>query len=161
MFLQRTEIFSELSPETMAEISKEMSEQSYREGETVYTPSDPAEHFYILVEGTVRLTIRREGEIDYTVSRTGEVFGWAGMMERPLYTAHSQCMAPTRLILIQKKALNRIFEKDPRGGMIFFKKLAGAVFQRLLYSYENFVSKGSLMGITSPGVEEVEQANEE
>ena len=49
---------------------------------------------------------------------------------------------------IENKSLNQIFEKDPASGMIFYKRLAGSVVQRLIWNYEAFISEGSLKEVT-------------
>ncbi|MCA1960496.1 MAG: hypothetical protein LDL33_06850 [Desulfomonile sp.] len=41
-----------------------------------------------------------------------------------------------------------MLENDPQSGMLFYKRLAGAVVQRLIDNYNAFLSQGSLKGVT-------------
>jgi CRP-like cAMP-binding protein len=147
MIIQKAELFKDLSQETMNEISKIMVEESHEAGSPVFTAGTPAKDFFILVDGRIRLLIGTEAEIDYTVNIPGEAFGWTGLVDRPTYTASAECEAPSRVVRIENEKLSKVFEKDAPGGMMFFKRLAGAVVQRLIYNYETFLSEGSLKGV--------------
>ena len=148
MIIQKTELFKDLSTEIVNEISKIMTEESYLPGTLIFEADAPATHFYILVEGRVRLSVGTKAEITYTVNLPGEAFGWSGLVDRPVYIATAQCAAPSKIVKIQKERLNKIFEKDTASGMMFFKRLAGAILQRLIHNYQAFVSEGSLKEVT-------------
>jgi CRP-like cAMP-binding protein len=155
MIIQKADLFKDQSQETMNEITKVMVEESHEKGSLVFKAGAPANHFYILVDGRVRVSIGTEAEIDYTVNLPGEAFGWTGMVDRPVYVASAECVAPSKVVKIEKDSLNKIFEKHPEMGMMFFKRLAGAVVQRLIYNYETFLSEGSLKGVSSFGTGQV------
>jgi CRP-like cAMP-binding protein len=148
MIIQNTDLFRELSQQAIAEITKLVVKESHGKGTVLYTQKDPAKYFYSLIEGAVRLTMAKEGEIDYTVSKAGEVFGWSSMVDRDYYTANAVCVMPIKVAKIEKDALNKVFDKHPRDAAIFFKRLAGAVVQRLIDNYNSFLSGGSLKGVT-------------
>jgi len=148
MIIQKAELFKDLNPEIMDKISKIMVEESYQPGALVFKSGAPAKHFYILVDGMVRLFIGTKGEISYTVNIPGEAFGWTGLVDRPTYTATAECAAPSKIMKIENESLYKIFEKDTASGMMFFKRLAGAVVQRLIRNYEAFISEGSLKDVT-------------
>ncbi len=144
MIIQKADLFKDLSPEIVNEISKIMTEESYEPGKLIFEAGTPAENFYILVGGMVRLFIGKKSEISYTVNVEGEAFGWTGLVDRLVYTATAECAAPSTIMKIENRNLNKIFDKDPASGMMFYKRLAGAVVQRLIHNYEAFISEGSL-----------------
>jgi CRP-like cAMP-binding protein len=148
MIIQQADLFKDLSPEIVNEITKIMLEESYEPGELVFQAGAPAKHFYILAGGMVRLFIGRKAEISYTVNIPGEAFGWTGLVDRPVYTATAECGASSKIMKIENAGLAKIFEKDAASGMMFFKRLAGAVVQRLIHNYEAFISEGSLKDVT-------------
>lgn len=143
MFIQQADLFKEVSRETMNEISTIMVEQSFDRGAIVFEEGDPADHFFILKEGRVRLAIGKQAEIDYPVSTPGEAFGWSSLVGREAYTAQAECESACKLIKIEGESLNRIFRKDPASGMAFFRRLAGAIGQRLIHTYNAFVLEQS------------------
>jgi CRP-like cAMP-binding protein len=148
MIIQKADLFQDVSPETMKEISKIMVEESYDRGSVLFKVGDPATCFYLIVDGTVTLSIGTEGEIDYTANRPGEAFGWTGMVDRPTYVATAECATPCKLAKIDKGKLNEVLSKDPTSNAGFFKRLAGAVVQRLIDNYGMFITEGSLKGVT-------------
>lgn len=148
MIIQNHELFRELSQETIFEISKVMVEKRFNIGATIYTQKDRALYFYILGEGNVRLTMAAQAEIDYSVTRTGEVFGWSSMVGRHYYTANAECLQPSKVYMIDKEKLMTIFQKNPRDGMKFYERLAAAVVQRLVDNYSAFLTGGTLHGVT-------------
>lgn len=148
MIIQQTELFKDLSPEIMNEIAKIMIEESHEPGAFVFEAGAPAQHFYILVEGTVRLFIGAKAEVSYMVNIPGEAFGWTGLVDRPVYIASAQCAASSKLVKIENASLNKVFATDTASGMMFYKRLAGAVVQRLIHNYQAFISEGSLKEVT-------------
>lgn len=148
MIIQQADLFKDLSPEIVNEISNIMIEESYQPGTLVFEAGAPAHNFYILVEGMVRLFIGTKAEISYTVNIPGEAFGWTGLVDRPVYTATAECGTPSKVMKIENESLDKIFQKDTASGMMFFKRLAGAVVQRLIHNYEAFISEGSLKEVT-------------
>jgi len=148
MIIQKADLFKDLSPEITDEITQIMIEESYQPGTSIFKAGAPAQDFYILVEGMVRLFIGTKAEISYTVNIPGEAFGWTGLVDRPAYTATAECAAPSKVMKITNESLNKIFEKDTASGMMFYKRLAGAVVQRLINNYEAFISEGSLKDVT-------------
>lgn len=161
MFIGEAELFKGLDDQTMSEISRIMVERSCKSGDILYTEKDGAETFYLLWEGRIRLAIGEEAEIDYTVSRSGEAFGWSSLVGRPTYTARAQCLAPGKVYTISKQQLEALFAKHPECGMKFYKSLAAAVIQRLTDNYRAFLSEGSLKGVTSEGTRQVAAEGED
>lgn len=161
MFVQEADLFKGLDQEFMNEVSKIMVEQSSGKGDVLFNEGDPAGNFYVLMEGRVRLSLGRGGEIEYTVSSPGEAFGWSSLVGRDVYTAQAECLTPCRLIKIGKENLNKIFEKHPESGMLFFRQLAGAIGQRLIYTYNSFLSQRGLEGDRSYGTGQVTETSEE
>jgi len=160
MFIQEAELFRELDEQIMNDISKIMVQESLSKDTVLYTEEDRATRFYILWEGRVRLAIGKEAKIDYTVSGRGEAFGWSSLVDRDTYTATAVCVEPTTLFIVEKEALNKIFLKHPESGMVFYRRLAGAVVQRLISTYNAFLAEGTLKGVTSYGTGQVTEPEE-
>jgi CRP-like cAMP-binding protein len=151
MIIQESDLFKGLSPEIINEIANIMTEESYHKGDFIFTAESPAEHFYILEEGQIRLNVGEEGRITHVVNHPGEAFGWSSLVDHETYTASAECMAPTKVIRIERKKLNAAFEKDPTSGMIFFRRLAEIVGQRLIHSYFTVLSAYKSEGPPSYG----------
>jgi CRP-like cAMP-binding protein len=135
MFIQEIDLLKGMSQETMNEIANMATEKLYERDGVIFQEGDSAQYFYILEEGTVRLTIGEQAHITFILSDPGEAFGWSSLADRDAYTASATCLSPCKLIRIEKGQLDRIFEKAPASGVTFFKNLVGIVGQRWINSY--------------------------
>ncbi len=140
MFILKADLFKGMSQEVIKEIDRITLEESFEEGTSLFKEGDSASNFYILAAGKVKLTIGEEGYITHLVSNPGEAFGWSSLVEHGFYTASAECPVPTKLLRIGKKELDKIFEKHPGTGLVFFKRLAAIVGKRLMNSYRSLLS---------------------
>ncbi|MFC1835208.1 Crp/Fnr family transcriptional regulator [Thermodesulfobacteriota bacterium] len=132
MFLPQSNLFKDIRQETINEISEAAKETDFNQGDVLFNEGDPADHFYILVEGSVRLSIGKQSKTNYMVKHIGEAFGWSSVVGRDLYTAGAECVAPSKLLKIHKDELEQIFEVHERSGRTFYKVLASLLGQRLI-----------------------------
>jgi CRP-like cAMP-binding protein len=126
-----------MSQEFMNELAKIMFEESYEKGTFLFQESDPPNFFYILEEGRVRLSIGGRGHVVQTLTDQGETFGWSSLVERDTYTSSAECVAQSKVIKIEREKLKKVFEKHLDDGVLFFKRLAGVIGQRLINSYNS------------------------
>lgn len=140
MIIQESEVFKGLSPEVTNEIAENMIEEFYGKGSFIFKDTYLAEHFYILEEGEIRLSVGKRGRITHLISNPGETLGWSSLVGRDTYTASAECLAPSKVIKIEKENLNKVFEKNPASGVLFFKRLAGIIGERLTNSYSALLS---------------------
>jgi len=148
MIIEESDLFKGLNPEIINEIAETMIEEFYRKGSSIFKESYLAEHFYILEEGKIRLSVGEHGRITHLVSHPGETFGWSSLVGHDTYTASAECLAPSKVIRIEKERLNSIFENDPESGLLFFKRLAGLIGERLIRTYSTVLSQSK--GETTP-----------
>jgi len=132
MFLTNNHIFKDLRQEAVNEISEIAAEEMHDRGSMVFSSNDSADHFYILVKGSVLLTIGDQSPKKYVVHNLGEAFGWSSIVGNAFYTANAQCIVPTNLLKINKVALERVFDNHERSGRKFYMNLAKQLGQRLM-----------------------------
>jgi CRP-like cAMP-binding protein len=135
MFIQQTDLFQGMDKDFVKETYAITTKQSSKEGEVLFSEGDQARHFYILLKGRVRLGTRDTGQVVHTVSRPGEAFGWSSLVGRDIYSASAECVQPAKLLKIDREDFQKILEKDPTNGLSFFRRLAGALGERLINSY--------------------------
>jgi CRP-like cAMP-binding protein len=109
------------------------------EGDILFKQGDPAHNFYLLEQGEIRLTTGEEGRLSFTMS-PGDAFGWSSLAGRDVYTATAECKLPSKVIKIETDKLDKIFEKYPAIGLIFFKRLSGVIGDRLTRAYNMILS---------------------
>jgi CRP-like cAMP-binding protein len=132
MFLTKSDFFKDMRQEAIHEISEIASEESHDTGVRLFSPGDPANDFYLLMDGSVRISIGTANHQEYVVKNLGEAFGWSSVVGNDRYTAEATCMAPTKLLKISKTDLERVFENHERSGRKFYLTLARQLGQRLI-----------------------------
>jgi CRP-like cAMP-binding protein len=132
MFLLKSDIFKDLRQEAVHDISEIAIEEGHDPGSKLFSAGDPAEHFYILVEGRVRINIGKTNQKEYVVGNLGEAFGWSSLVGNKTYTADATCLAPTRLLKINKSDLEKVFDNHERSGRKFYMSLSRQLGQRLM-----------------------------
>ena len=140
MFIKKIDLFEGMGQGFIDEIAKIMVEESYSEGSFLFKEGDLADNFYVLEEGSVKLTIGEEGQVTYTINTPGDSFGWSSLVDREAYTANAECRQPTKVIKIGKEKLNKIFDKHRFSGLMFYKRLARIIGERLLNNYNALLS---------------------
>jgi CRP/FNR family transcriptional regulator len=140
MFIKEADLFKEMSQDFMNELAKIMIEEPYGKGTSLFKEGDPANAFYVLEEGRVRLSVGTQGHIVYISSNPGDALGWSSLVELETYTASAECVSQCKLIKIEREKLNKIFEKHLADGVLFYKRLAGLIGQRLINSYNSLLS---------------------
>lgn len=139
MFIEQADLLKGVGRRFIKKFVKIMVDESHLQGAFLFKEGDSADNFYILEEGSVKLSIGKEGHITHIVSKRGEAFGWSSLVDRDVYTASAECSAPTKVFKIPREEMNRILDNNPVDGLIFFKRLAGIVGERLINSYNSLL----------------------
>ena len=135
MYLKQKDIFWAMNKEFVKEVMDIAVTESHQQGEWLFHGGDPANAFYILLKGRVKLILGETGHVVYIVSNAGGAFGWSSLIDRVSFSASAECMTPTKLLKIDKDKLKNILEKDTANSFILFKRLAEILGNRLLQSY--------------------------
>jgi CRP-like cAMP-binding protein len=136
MYLKQSDLFWGLSQQFIQALTSEATKQTFQTGEIVFRTDDPADFFYVLIQGRIRLEIGQAGQGVYVSDRTGEVIGWSTLIGREKYSATCVCDEATVLLMFEKGHITRLLEKDPESASVFFKHLAAALGDRLLQLYQ-------------------------
>jgi CRP-like cAMP-binding protein len=136
MYLKQKDIFRGINTSFVKKIMNISTTESHEHGDLLFQQGDPANQFYILLKGRIKLILGESGQAVYVVSHAGEAFGWSSLIGRETYTASAECMTEARLLRFEQEKILKILEKDPANGLVFFKRLADILGARLLHSYE-------------------------
>jgi CRP-like cAMP-binding protein len=136
MYLKQKDIFRAMNNAFVKKIMNVSTTESFKNKDILFLQRDLANHFYILLKGRVKITLGETGQSVYIVSHAGEAFGWSSLIDREIYTASAECMTAVKLLRFDREKVLKIMEEDPANGLVFFKRLAGILGNRLLHSYE-------------------------
>ena len=149
--LESVYLFREIGEQSRREIARIASDEQYSQGTYLFRAGDPADCLYILVRGSVRLTVSRRGLLSFVVGDFGEAIGWSSMAGSGGYTSSAEALVPVTVMKIRGEALDRILEADPASGLVFYRRLARLIGKRLAASYGATLSMHSLGDTSSFG----------
>ncbi len=135
MYFQQSDILKGLDENFITKFMEITKKETSTTGHILYKEGDRANHFYILLNGCVKLSIGEAGHSVYTVDRPGEVFGLSGLMGLEKYAAIAECRETAMLLRIEVGELHKLLQKDEHSGLIFYRNLAGSLGNRLLQAY--------------------------
>ena len=136
MYLKQKDIFRAMNKSFVKKIMNVSTTESYEQGDLLFKQGDLANQFYILLKGRIKLTLGEIGRSVYIVSHAGEAFGWSSLIDRETYTASAECMTLVKLLRFDQEKVLKTLEENPANGLVFFKRLADILGNRLLHSYE-------------------------
>jgi CRP-like cAMP-binding protein len=136
MYLKQADLFWGLSQQFIQALTSEATKQTFQPGEIVFRSDDPANFFYVLIQGKIRLEIGEADQGVYVSDRTGEVIGWSTLIGRDKFSATCICDQQSILLMFEKGHITRLLNRDAESASIFFKHLAAALGDRLLQLYQ-------------------------
>ncbi|UCD77276.1 MAG: cyclic nucleotide-binding domain-containing protein [Desulfobacterales bacterium] len=114
----------------------EISEKlSLKAGDTLFNFGEPADYFYVLIKGQIKLTLGQIGPVVYVARQPGEVIGWSSLVGREVYSASATCTDSTKLLKFERDEFLNILQKNPANEALLFKRLAEMLGNRLLELY--------------------------
>ncbi len=161
MYLKQSDLFwGIVEHDFVKSVMDKSSKLNLKPGDVLFRAGDPAEKFYILVKGHVRLGVGERGHVVHIVSRAGECFGWSSLIERDSYTASAECVEPTELMVIERKDFESALVRDPDNGVLFLRRLAGLIAERLVNSYSMLSERSEGAEEGAPGTGQMERTSE-
>jgi len=158
MYIQQSDLFWGMDRNFVKEVMEIAARESYQKGDFLFHEGDPANYFYILIKGRIKLTVGESGPVVYTVDNAGEAFGWSSLIGREEYSASGQCLEPTVLDNFQAGQIQKVIEKYPDQGLVFFKRLAELLGHRLLWSYKMITSTAKADSSVSFGTGQIQES---
>lgn len=137
MYTTQLELFKNLDKDTLAAIKDRGVERIYGKDSIIFYEGVKADKFYILEEGSVRLSMGGDKEeICFLVDQKGEVFGWSALVDPHEYRARARCMTSVRLLEIQRETIESIIKNNPEKGVILFRNLSAIITERMCRMYQ-------------------------
>src|SRR5438445_7525233 len=114
--LRQTELRNLLSEAQLQELERFCRPSARKPGVTLFRQGDPADTFYLLVEGMVELRARPPGRRAYrTVELIGPscTFGDEALLGEPSYLSSSRVLETARVLAMSRPAFDRLCANHP------------------------------------------------
>lgn len=108
-------------------------EETYKAGETILKEGDPANRFYLILEGKVisELDNPEGGKVPIQTLGPGEDLGWSWLFPPYNMRLSARAIEPTKVIFFYGTELRERCEEDPVFGYELMKRAAGAMLKCL------------------------------
>ncbi|MGD8741716.1 MAG: cyclic nucleotide-binding domain-containing protein [Desulfobacterales bacterium] len=135
MYIKMSDFFMGMGKQFTIEVLDIAEKLFQNKGAVLFHEGDPAQHFFVLLKGRVKLSLGEKGPVVYMVRQPGEIIGWSGLIGRDCYSASGECMEKTNLLKFNRDVFLDILKKYPRNEALLFKRLAEMLGNRLLELY--------------------------
>jgi voltage-gated potassium channel len=141
--LAGVQLFAGLDAARLASIAALCQPQAIREGEHVIREGDPADCFFILIEGTVavhkqlklpQLKLVQEGDQRILTRLSGAdkpVLGETALVGEAQRRSSVVCTSECRLYRVDAAQMRQLIERDPATGCQIYSHLSSLLYQRL------------------------------
>ena len=136
MYLKQSDLFTGLGHNFLKQTMAIAEKVSFEKGVTVLKEGEPADYFFILIEGQISLLSGDIDKIVYQTSDRGEMFGCSSLIGQDTYFLTARCDEPSFALRIDRRKMEKILTDDTDNGFLFFKQLLKAVGNRMATLYD-------------------------
>lgn len=141
--LKESSFFEDLPDAYLLKIAELCQEEEFKAQDIIINEGEEAHKLFILMEGSIAIQLplkKYHYVIISTLEDKGSLFGWSSLVEPKRYSAAVKCLDRTRVLSLDGKELEKLFQEDPVMGLAFMKKLANLIDQRLITMRNRLVS---------------------
>ena len=131
MYIKQSELLMGTSMDFIKKFMDMSQMVSHAKGDVLFREKDPALYFYVLLCGCVELGVGEGDRMVYNIKQNGEAFGWSSLIGRDQYSASAESIEATKLLKVDSQKLKKVLENDPANGIVFFRRLAATLGNRL------------------------------
>jgi CRP-like cAMP-binding protein len=127
-------------------------ETQFAPGAYLFRRQDPANRFYLILDGRVELELAstRDGMRLVQMAGPGDYVGWAWMFEPYSFYLSARTVDPTKAIFFYGTILRQYCEEDHDLGYEIVKRVAATALQRLAVFQKNFQERTALKPKQNP-----------
>ena len=140
--LRRYPFFRDLNEDQLKTIAMISEEVKVPAGVELFAEGQPADYFYLLIDGAVDLSFDTQEEFHPETKKSfpvgeinqGEVFGLSAVLSPYVYTATECTSQPSKVLKIDAAGLREMMVNDSRAGFVFMNQVCRALMERLTYT---------------------------
>ena len=128
-YLKRVPLFAKLSDVELAGLAERTRQKAFKRGDTIFRKDDPGQHFYVVLEGAVKIALPGEFGQEALVAllRGGEFFGELALFDHGPRSATATALEDTRCALLAGDEFLSFVEAHPAATRVVFEALAKTI----------------------------------
>lgn len=113
-FLKQSHLFRGLSDKDLAAVAEIMKENTYDSEEIVFSEGSPADSFYMIYKGRIRLTRRmKDRSVNVATLFPGDYFGERGLLKGSIRNATARAEPGTTLLILYRTEFRKLLNSIP------------------------------------------------
>jgi CRP-like cAMP-binding protein len=135
--LRNYSLFDQQDEAMLTRIANLAEEKVVEAGGTLFSQGDPAKYLYLVMEGSIVLTMnvgRKGAQTMEELEPLGKdrVVGWSSMVKPHIYKMGAYAKQRSRVIAFEGNRLNQLFDDNPSFGYYFLQRLTEVIGSRLI-----------------------------
>jgi CRP/FNR family transcriptional regulator, cyclic AMP receptor protein len=131
--IQSHPFFTDFDPHQRRLLADCAMEKTFEAGEIIFREGDPANRFYLILEGKVTLEsyVLDRGRVEIQTIEAGDVLGWSWLLPPYYWQFDARAIEPTKAIFFYATPLRDEAENDHELGYELYKRIAQVMLKRL------------------------------
>lgn len=128
-YLKGVPLFAKLSDPELGSLAEGMRQKAFKRGDTIFRKDDPGQHFYVVLDGAVKIALPGEFGQEALVAllRGGEFFGELALFDNAPRSATATALEDTRCALLAGDDFLAFVEANPAATKLVFEALAKTI----------------------------------
>ena len=143
--LKKITIFGGLDDSQLEYFVPLLESQSYKKDEVIFEQGSQPSYIYIIESGKVKITGQEDGQkYDIVTFDMGDCFGEMSVVGVMPHTGSAVCSQDTKLILLSRQTLMKMYNDDPNLFSFFILNIARELSRRLFSTNQTLLQYTSL-----------------
>jgi len=153
-FLSEVRAFQEFTASELTALAGSLREKSLRKGQVLLRMGDTSDEMYIVRRGSLVISKPVTGRVEQVLARIGQgdFFGEMALFDHSPRSATVQAESDALLLVLDRGALERLTEQDPRAAAAFYRAMVLEFAQRLRASGD-LVAEVTRWGLEATGLD--------
>ncbi len=123
--LLKASILRDLPPEQIDDLARSCRYRHVQPHEIIFKEGDPADAFYLIDSGRVRIFVRHENRMEREISLLGpgDHFGEVALLAAESRTANAESLVETNLLVLPKERFDRLMLDYPDISRMFVREM--------------------------------------
>src|SRR3989337_2895995 len=127
--LRATLLCGNLEDCALQELARNVTERSYRKGQTIVYQGDPGDSLFVVAEGLVKVFVTSDAgsEMVLVTLKAPDLFGEVSVVDEGPRCASAEALEATKVIMLARSTLLRLLETRPELMEVLMRSLGGLV----------------------------------
>ena len=154
VFLREVRLFKDIAEPELTTLAETLRERPLKRGQVLVREGGAGEEMFVVLRGSMVISKAVTGRVEQVLARIGpgDFFGEMSLFDRSPRSATVQADADATLLVLDREALRRLTEQNPRAAAAFFHALAQVFIERLRASGD-LVAEVTRWGLEATGLD--------